>query len=115
MSVVNWHTSPYDIYIGRHVPDGPANAPPEECIYGNPFVLSDVDDATERAHVIAAYEKWLLSPEQASLVAIARVKLPGKVLGCWCKPRECHGDVLLWVVNAEEEEIERRRKGLGLG
>jgi hypothetical protein len=74
-----------------------------------------VDDATERSHVIAAYEKWLLSPEQASLVAIARVKLPGKVLGCWCKPRECHGDVLLWVVNAEEEEIERRRKGLGLG
>lgn len=114
MSVVNWHTSHYDVYIGRHVPDGPAEIPPEECIYGNPFVLNDVDDAHERAHVIGAYEKWLLSPEQTSLMVMARISLPGKVLGCWCKPRDCHGDVLLWVVNAKEEEIVERREGLGL-
>ncbi|AUG88038.1 ribonucleoside-diphosphate reductase subunit [Klebsiella phage May] len=25
--------------------------------------------------------------------------MDGKVLGCWCKPRPCHGDVYVKVVN----------------
>jgi hypothetical protein len=113
MSVVNWHNSKYDVYIGRHVPDGPPGVPAEECVYGNPFVLHDVDDAEERLQVISAYEKWLLSPEQSPLLAMAKTKLPGKVLGCWCKPKDCHGDVLLWVVNAPAEDILARRQLLG--
>jgi len=114
MSVVNWHNSSYDVYIGRHVPGGPPEVPPELCVYGNPFILNDVNDPGERAQVIAAYEKWLLSPEKSSLVAMAKVKLPGKVLGCWCKPKDCHGDVLLWVVNASVEQIIARKLSLGL-
>jgi hypothetical protein len=114
MAVVNWHTSPYDVYIGRHVPDGPAEVAAEDCVYGNPFVLNDVNDTAERAEVIDAYEKWLLSPEQASLVARARANLLGKILACWCKPKACHGDVLLWLVNATEGEVDARRKVLGL-
>ncbi|PCR16422.1 hypothetical protein CQA65_30160, partial [Klebsiella pneumoniae] len=27
------------------------------------------------------------------------LELDGKVLGCWCKPRPCHGDVYVKVVN----------------
>jgi len=32
---------------------------------------------------------------------IERVKreLKGKVLGCWCHPKECHGDVLARIAN----------------
>lgn len=30
----------------------------------------------------------------------------GKVLGCWCKPRDCHGDILV--------ELVRERYGLKL-
>jgi hypothetical protein len=28
--------------------------------------------------------------------------LPGKVLGCWCKPGPCHGDVLASFLDAHE-------------
>lgn len=114
MSVVDWRNSRYDIYIGRHVPDGPPGVPSQACVYGNPFVLNNVNDAEERASVIAAYEKWLLSTDQSSLVAVAKVELQGKILGCWCKPKDCHGDVLLWIVNASVEEIEARRQSLRL-
>lgn len=26
-------------------------------------------------------------------------ELDGKILGCWCKPNGCHGDVLLKLIN----------------
>jgi hypothetical protein len=114
MSVTNWQTSPYDIYIGRFVANGPPNLLPLSCPYGNPFILNDVNDDKERAQVIYSYQKWLLSPEQIDLVQKARKELPGKVLACWCKPKDCHGDVLLWAVNASVEELKTRRTELGL-
>ena len=114
MSVVNWKSDAFDIYIGRHVPDGPTDVPSKDCIYGNPFVLHNVDDVAERAQVIAQYEKWLLSSEQRELVDRAKTQLPGKVLGCWCKPKACHGDVLLKVATESQEETERRRLEMGL-
>lgn len=112
MSVVDWHSDKYDVYIGRHVPDGPQHIPPEACIYGNPFALNDVIDSEERAQAIAKYEKWLLSPNQKWLVATVRQDLPGRVLGCWCKPKDCHGDVISWVANASQDAIEDRRRVL---
>ncbi len=41
--------------------------------------------------MIAKYEQWLL--QQPELMA-ALPELRGKVLGCWCSPNACHGDVL---------------------
>ncbi len=35
---------------------------------------------------------WLRT--QPDLLA-ALPELEGKVLGCWCSPQECHGDVLI--------------------
>jgi hypothetical protein len=29
--------------------------------------------------------------------------LKGKVLGCWCKPMPCHGDILLQLLKENEE------------
>ena len=26
-------------------------------------------------------------------------ELEGKVLGCWCKPKPCHGDILIKLMN----------------
>lgn len=65
-------------------------------MWGNPFTIGRDGD---RAEVIRKYEVWLLS--QPDLVALARRDLRGKVLGCWCAPRACHGDVLLRVANSE--------------
>lgn len=59
--------------------------------WGNPFVIGRHGD---RSQVIDAYRERLhATPE---LVAAAD-RLAGKVLGCWCAPEPCHGDVLAEV------------------
>lgn len=59
-------------------------------VFGNPFVLNQDGD---RDQVIAAYRDYYL-PHKPSIIA----RLPdlnGRVLGCWCYPERCHGDVLV--------------------
>jgi hypothetical protein len=80
-----------------------------KCLFGNPFVLNDVSDIEERIYVIASYERWLMEPEQAALVEKVKRELRGKVLGCWCWPLDCHGDVLKAVADETAEETEMRR------
>jgi len=82
----------YDIYIGRGSK------------YGNPY--SHLRNTTapypvdSREDAIRAYEAWLL--DQPELVAAAKKELKDKVLGCWCKPMDCHGDILLRIANEED-------------
>jgi hypothetical protein len=86
MRVVHCEREPYDVYIGR----------PSK--WGNPFVIGEHGD---RAEVIRKYREHLLrSPE---LVASLH-ELRGKVLGCWCKPKACHGDVLVELLEAEYQQ-----------
>ena len=68
--------SKYDVYIGR-----------PSC-WGNPFEIGRDGD---REEVIRKYEEWIM--KQPHLLARLG-ELKGKVLGCWCHPRACHGDVL---------------------
>lgn len=74
--VVHCKKEKYDVYIGR----------PSK--WGNPFVIGK--DGT-RKQVIAKYREWVL--QQPRLMRDLP-ELRGKVLGCWCAPKECHGDVL---------------------
>lgn len=71
----------YHVYIGR----------PSK--WGNPFVVGR-DGA--RGECIELYERWLLENEE---LMAALPQLRGKVLGCWCAPRRCHGDVLVRLAN----------------
>ena len=32
------------------------------------------------------------------------MELDGKILGCHCKPKRCHGDVLVDVIEAKKRE-----------
>ena len=32
-------------------------------------------------------------------------ELDGKILGCWCKPKPCHGDVIAELVNNRDNLI----------
>ena len=61
--------------------------------WGNPFVIGK--DGT-REEVIAKFKYWLAnSKDMEALWMRANVhKLKGKRLGCCCKPKACHGDVL---------------------
>jgi hypothetical protein len=79
--VVHCQKEEYDVYIGRPGP------------YGNPFYSGT------RKEVIEKYSHWFYLPEQAELRERAKKELKGKVLGCWCKPKACHGDVLADFVN----------------
>ena len=79
-----------DVYVGR----------PSK--WGNPFSHAVGTAAVRRVptrHLaIESYWAWLLA--QPELVARARAELRGKVLGCWCHPQPCHGDVLAEIANA---------------
>lgn len=77
--VVHCKREPYDIYIGR-----PGK-------WGNPFQIGR--DGT-REEVIRKYERWVT--EQPDLVT-SLPDLAGKTLGCWCAPKPCHGDVLVYL------------------
>ena len=81
--VVHCKKEPYDVYIGR----------PSK--WGNPFSHKTGTKAQfkvdTREQAILAYEDWL--GKQPDLLE-ALPELEGKILGCWCKPLACHGDVL---------------------
>lgn len=74
--VVHCKRSAHDVYIGR----------PSK--WGNPFQIGRDGN---RQEVIGKYKEWLLT--QPNLLADLP-ELKGKVLGCWCHPAPCHGDVL---------------------
>jgi hypothetical protein len=74
--VVHCKHEPYDVYIGR----------PSK--WGNPFEIGK--DGT-REDVIEKYREWIIT--QPSLLA-SLYTLKDRTLGCWCKPKLCHGDIL---------------------
>mgnify|MGYP002626924685 CR=1 FL=1 len=64
--------------------------------WGNPFVLGK--DGS-REEVVLKFKKWFMS--NTKLVEEAKIELKDKVLGCWCSPQICHGDIISEVVNNE--------------
>ena len=76
--IVNKKHSSYDVDIGR------------PSIWGNPYIIGRDGD---RATVIAKYKEHFLG--SFHLKQLATEKLKGKVLGCYCKPEACHGDVIV--------------------
>jgi hypothetical protein len=75
--VVHCKRSQYDVYIGR----------PSK--WGNPF---EIGKDGNRQDVIEKYRAWIMmQPDLLSQVHT----LKGKILGCWCAPLPCHGDVLV--------------------
>lgn len=88
MKVVHFKKEPYDIYIGRGSK------------WGNPFTHKQETQAkyivASRKEAVEKYEEWL--KQQPHLLKVLP-ELKGKILGCWCKPKACHGDVLLRLAN----------------
>lgn len=78
--VVHCKKEKYDIYIGR----------PSK--WGNPFTIGK--DGT-RDEVIQKYREWIKTQPQ---LLNSLYELKGKVLGCWCYPKACHGDVLVELI-----------------
>lgn len=73
----------YDVYIGRAGKD-------QDGYFGNPF------NTGSRQQKLTKFEEYLIRRIEDDLEYRERVKnLDGKVLGCFCKPEPCHGDILL--------------------
>ena len=87
------HTDNYDVYIGRL--NNYKGLPQSK--WANPFYISR--DGT-REEVIDKYKGYILSSPD---LVIALPELKDKVLGCWCKPEACHGDILVELVDGMEE------------
>ena len=79
--VVNIKNDEYDIYIGRGSK------------WGNPFKIGRDGD---REEVIKKYHLWVM--KQPELMSSLN-ELDGERLGCYCAPKACHGDVLVFLIN----------------
>lgn len=87
MKVVHCKREDHDVYIGR----------PSK--WGNPFSHKDNTLAkykTEtREEAIEKYREYIL--HRKDLLDCLH-ELRGKILGCWCAPKPCHGDVLIELI-----------------
>jgi len=90
--VVNIYKEDYDVYIGR----GKCRKTGLVSPWGNPFHMAREED---REAVVLLYEVYIRNnPELMRRLP----ELKGKRLGCYCKPKACHGDVLVKLVNELE-------------
>lgn len=98
--VVHCRHEPYDVYIGRAAPR--FGLPQSK--WANPFRIGR--DGT-REECIEKYRAYLLG--RPDLLEDLE-ELRGKVLGCWCKPEACHGDVLVELLEKSRRGEERECK-----
>lgn len=96
--VVNIQYEQYDVFIGRGrygtIPD-----PPEHGCFGNPFPVKKYGrrGSIDR-FVVYFYDRV----EQDVIFKKAVLSLTGKRIGCFCKPKECHGDVIAQWLNEQQ-------------
>mgnify|MGYP003745418039 CR=1 FL=1 len=88
--VVHCKKEDFDIYIGR----------PSK--WGNPFSHEEKTIAkwkvSSRYIAIQRYKEWITTGDGKHLLKDLH-ELKNKTLGCWCKPKSCHGDILCELVN----------------
>lgn len=88
--VVNKYKEPFDEYIGRG------------SLYGNPFSHKEGTKAVykveTREEAIEKYREWVV--QQPDIMSSLK-KLRDKTLGCFCKPKPCHGDVLVELIKED--------------
>lgn len=77
-----WLKVPGNVYIGRKTRHVSASK------WGNPYIIDEINNRTK---VINLFEDYLLG--NTELLDTVN-ELQGKILGCWCAPLPCHGEIL---------------------
>jgi len=80
MKVVNLRKENYTHYIGRG------------SLFGNPYKIGK--DGT-RKEVINKYEKWIR--KQPKILEAIYYLPESAILGCYCNPKACHGDIIVQI------------------
>ena len=88
-----WLQNPNHIYIGRNVRFIKGTTKSK---WANPFSLKKYG----RQKCMELYTEYIHS--QMELLADIN-ELKGKILGCWCKPERCHGDILIKLIEQGKE------------
>jgi Domain of unknown function (DUF4326) len=70
---------------------------PIESKWHNPWIIKNKNDKEERFRAIRWYKEEHLF-NSGLLEQIHELK--GKILGCWCKPLPCHGDILAEIADS---------------
>ncbi len=90
--VVHCKKEEFDVYVGRG------------SRWGNPYSHKEGTLAEHvvgsRTEAIQKFEEYLLSNEE---LMGSLEELRGKTLGCWCKPKSCHGDILIRYANGPKK------------
>ena len=98
--VVHCKKDYFDIYIGR----GTFNGKPNK--WGNPYSHKEGTLAEfkvgSRKEAILKFEEYLLNNKN---LMNDLHELKGKILGCWCSPLSCHGDILAKHANKINNQI----------
>jgi hypothetical protein len=86
MNVVHCKRAKFDVLIDRSTR------------WGNPFVI---DRDGTRDEVLQLYKTWVTTSQDAKARWIRQhvSELRGQILGCWCAPQPCHGDILYELAN----------------
>lgn len=95
-TVVNRTKEDYDVYIGRGSD------------FGNPYRIGP--DGT-REEVIVKYRDYFYQRiVYDEMFKKAVLNLRGKRLGCFCKPKDCHGDIIVEYLNEYYRRISEANK-----
>lgn len=81
-----------DIYIGRRMTMGGWNLPQSK--WHNPYRTKECGSVEKACEM---YEQYIRNSELINDIE----ELRGKTLGCWCKPKQCHGDVLVKILESK--------------
>jgi hypothetical protein len=93
--VVNIHKEPFDVYIGR-VGRG------QDGYFGNPFRIGH---GISREDAVKRFQRYFADRiEKDSEFRRRILALKGRRLGCFCKPKACHGDVIADWLNKMEQK-----------
>lgn len=92
MKVVHCKKEPYDVYCGR-----PSKWDNPFVVFGHEYSSVGIDKFS-REEAIEKYREWITLGGGKHLLNDLH-ELKGKTLGCWCKPKACHCDILLELAN----------------
>lgn len=87
-----WMANPENVYIGRKnvvFVDG-SRFPPNDSFWSNPYKIGKDGSRDEVIEKYRYHLNRLLSEHPDKII-----ELKDKILGCWCAPDACHGDIII--------------------
>jgi len=88
--IVHCRRQKYDVYVGR-----PSN-------FGNPFEIGKGGTREEVIEKFKIYFMGRLHKDEQFKRAVNKLK--GKVLACWCYPKDCHARIIIDYLEGGKNE-----------